>query len=56
MAAVNDATTAVASSANWFKVSESGLVSNSPDYWAVQVLNVGPKYFITCHLRYSQER
>ncbi|KJA23211.1 lytic polysaccharide monooxygenase [Hypholoma sublateritium FD-334 SS-4] len=39
MAAVSDATSAVASSANWFKVSESGLVSNNPDYWAVQVLN-----------------
>ncbi|TFK35318.1 glycosyl hydrolase family 61-domain-containing protein, partial [Crucibulum laeve] len=39
MAAVSDARTAVGSSAGWFKVSESGLVSNNPDYWAVQVLN-----------------
>ncbi|PPR04279.1 hypothetical protein CVT24_013363 [Panaeolus cyanescens] len=39
MAAVSDARTASGSSASWFKVSESGLVSNNPDYWAVQVLN-----------------
>lgn len=40
MASVSDAKTAVASSAGWFKVSQSGLVSDNPDYWAVQVLNV----------------
>lgn len=40
MAAVSDARSASGSSASWFKVSESGLVSNNPDYWAVQVLNV----------------
>ncbi len=33
MAAVDDATTAVGSEAAWFKVSESGLVSNNPDYF-----------------------
>lgn len=40
MAAVSDAKSASGSSAGWFKVSESGLVSNNPDYFAVQVLNV----------------
>lgn len=40
MGAVSDAKTASASSVGWFKVSESGLVSNNPMYWAVQVLNV----------------
>lgn len=39
MAAVDDATTAVGSEAAWFKVSESGLVSNNPDYFGNQVLN-----------------
>ncbi|KAJ3570571.1 hypothetical protein NP233_g4318 [Leucocoprinus birnbaumii] len=39
MAAVSDATTAVGSDANWFKVSELGLVSDNPDYWASEVLN-----------------
>lgn len=39
MAKVSDATTAVGSSANWFKVSEMGLPSNNPEYWATQVLN-----------------
>ena len=34
MAKVDDATTAVGSSASWFKVSDMGLPSNSPDYWA----------------------
>lgn len=33
MAAVTDAKTAVGSAANWFKVSELGLVSNNPDYF-----------------------
>ncbi|KAF8988416.1 glycosyl hydrolase family 61-domain-containing protein, partial [Cyathus striatus] len=39
MSKVADAKTAVGSSSDWFKVSESGLVSNNPVYWAVQVLN-----------------
>ncbi|KJA26910.1 carbohydrate-binding module family 1 protein [Hypholoma sublateritium FD-334 SS-4] len=39
LAAVSDATTAVGSSANWFKIAEMGLVSNNPDYWATEVLN-----------------
>ncbi|PVG03014.1 glycoside hydrolase family 61 protein [Serendipita vermifera] len=39
MAKVSDAKTAVGSSANWFKVSEMGLASNNPIYWADQVLN-----------------
>lgn len=34
MAKVDDATTAVGSSASWFKVSDMGLPSNNPDYWA----------------------
>ena len=33
MAKVEDATTAVGSSAAWFKVSEIGIPSNNPDYW-----------------------
>lgn len=45
MAAVSDARTAVGSSANWFKVSEGGLVSRNPAYWAVQVLNVSANTF-----------
>ncbi|KAI0641488.1 glycoside hydrolase family 61 protein [Trametes meyenii] len=39
MAKVSDATSAVGSSAQWFKVSEMGLPSNNPDYWATEVLN-----------------
>jgi len=39
MAKVSDARTAAGTSAGWFKVSEGGLMSNNPDYWAVQVLN-----------------
>lgn len=39
MAKVDDATTAVGSDANWFKVDEMGLPSNNPDYWATEVLN-----------------
>lgn len=33
MAAVSDATTAVGADADWFKVSQMGLVSNDPDYF-----------------------
>ena len=40
MAKVDDATTSVGSSSNWFKVDEMGLPSNNPDYWATEVLNV----------------
>jgi len=40
MAAVSDATTAVGSSQNWFKVAEIGMPSNNPVYWGTQVLNV----------------
>lgn len=40
MAAVTDATTAVGADANWFKVSEMGMVSNNPDYFGSQVLVV----------------
>ena len=39
MAKVDDATTAVGSSANWFKVDEMGMPSNNPDFWATEVLN-----------------
>lgn len=39
MAGVDDATTAVGANADWFKVSEMGLVSNNPDYFGSQVLN-----------------
>ncbi|THG95085.1 hypothetical protein EW026_g6504 [Hermanssonia centrifuga] len=39
MAKVSDATTAVGSSSAWFKVSEMGMPSNNPDYWATEVLN-----------------
>src|SRR4051794_12335659 len=42
MAAVSDATTAVGSSASWFKVAQIGLPSNNPEYWGTQVLNVRP--------------
>lgn len=38
MAKVNDATTAVGSSAAWFKVSEIGLPSSDPDYWGTGTL------------------
>ena len=40
MAKVDDATSAVGSSASWFKVDEMGLPSSNPDYWATEVLNV----------------
>jgi len=40
MAKVSDATSADASSAGWFKVSQMGLPSSNPDYWGSQVLNV----------------
>ena len=39
MAKVSDAASAVGSSASWFKISEMGLPSNNPDYWATEVLN-----------------
>lgn len=39
MAKVTDATSAVGSSASWFKISEMGLPSNNPEYWATEVLN-----------------
>ncbi|KLO06991.1 hypothetical protein SCHPADRAFT_837272 [Schizopora paradoxa] len=39
MAKVDDATTAVGSSAGWFKIDEMGLPSNNPEYWATEVLN-----------------
>jgi cellulase len=39
MAKVSNATTAVGSSASWFKVSEIGLPSSAPDYWGTEVLN-----------------
>ncbi|KAH8094754.1 glycosyl hydrolase family 61-domain-containing protein [Cristinia sonorae] len=39
MAKVDDATTAVGSSASWFKIAEMGLPSNNPEYWATEVLN-----------------
>ncbi|KAF8954535.1 glycosyl hydrolase family 61-domain-containing protein [Flammula alnicola] len=39
LAPVSDATTAVGSSASWFKIAEMGLVSDNPDYWATEVLN-----------------
>ncbi|KAI8974883.1 glycosyl hydrolase family 61-domain-containing protein [Trametes punicea] len=38
MAKVDDALTAVGSSANWFKVAEIGLPSNNPDYWGTELL------------------
>jgi len=40
MAKVDNAATADPNAANWFKVAEAGLVSNNPDYFASQVLNV----------------
>jgi cellulase len=39
MAKVDNAASANPNSAGWFKVSEGGLMSNNPDYFAVQVLN-----------------
>lgn len=39
MAKVDDATTASGPDADWFKVTEMGLPSSSPDYWATEVLN-----------------
>ncbi|KAH9485904.1 putative endo-beta-1,4-glucanase D [Psilocybe cubensis] len=39
MAAVSDATSAVGSSASWFKVAEMGMPSNNPVYWGTEVLN-----------------
>ncbi|KAH9941875.1 glycosyl hydrolase family 61-domain-containing protein [Epithele typhae] len=39
MAKVSDATSAVGSSAAWFKVTEMGMPSMAPDYWATEVLN-----------------
>ncbi|TFK26138.1 endoglucanase II [Coprinopsis marcescibilis] len=39
MARVSDAKTANAAGSDWFKIHESGMVSNNPVYWAVQVLN-----------------
>ncbi|KAI0063290.1 hypothetical protein BV25DRAFT_412292 [Artomyces pyxidatus] len=39
LAQVPDATTAVGSSASWFKIWEMGMPSDSPDYWATEVLN-----------------
>lgn len=44
MAAVSDATTAVGSSASWFKMNEMGLPSSNPDYWATEVLNVSAPF------------
>jgi cellulase len=40
MAKVSDAKTAAGSSASWFKVAEMGLVSNNPNYFGEEVLNV----------------
>jgi cellulase len=40
MGKVSNATTAVGSSVGWFKVYESGLVSDNADYWATEVMNV----------------
>lgn len=40
MAKVSDALSAVGSEAAWFKISEMGLPSSSPDYWGTEVLNV----------------
>ncbi|KAI0270738.1 glycosyl hydrolase family 61-domain-containing protein [Gloeopeniophorella convolvens] len=39
LAKVPDATTAVGSSSSWFKITEMGLPSSDPDYWATEVLN-----------------
>jgi lytic cellulose monooxygenase (C1-hydroxylating) len=40
LAKVDDATSAVGSDASWFKIAEMGMPSDSPDYWATEVLNV----------------
>ena len=39
MAKVDDATSAVGSDADWFKVDEMGLPSSNPDYWATGELS-----------------
>ncbi|KIJ47510.1 lytic polysaccharide monooxygenase [Sphaerobolus stellatus SS14] len=39
MAKVTNASTAVGSSSNWFKIAEMGMPSSNPDYWATEVLN-----------------
>jgi len=39
MAPVSDASSAVGSDSSWFKISEMGLPSSNPDYWATEVLN-----------------
>ncbi|KAI0033486.1 glycoside hydrolase family 61 protein H [Vararia minispora EC-137] len=39
LAAVPNALSAVGSSSAWFKIAEMGMPSDSPDYWATQVLN-----------------
>ncbi|TCD71195.1 hypothetical protein EIP91_012145 [Steccherinum ochraceum] len=39
MAKVDNAATVEGSSADWFKITEAGLLSNNPEYWATQVLN-----------------
>ncbi|KAF5369054.1 hypothetical protein D9758_002941 [Tetrapyrgos nigripes] len=39
MAKVDNSLTADGSAASWFKVSEIGLPSNTPDYWGSEVLN-----------------
>ena len=36
MAKVSNAATADGASASWFKVAQSGLVSNNPDYFGVR--------------------
>ena len=41
MAKVEDATSAVGSSAAWFKVSEIGLPSSAPDYWGTGACRTG---------------
>ncbi|KAH6897958.1 endoglucanase II [Coprinopsis sp. MPI-PUGE-AT-0042] len=39
MAAVSDAKTAAASSASWFKIHETGLIGNNPQWWSDDLLN-----------------
>ncbi|KAH8828785.1 glycosyl hydrolase family 61-domain-containing protein [Flagelloscypha sp. PMI_526] len=39
MAKVTNASTAVGSTAGWFKINQAGLVSSNPDYFGNQVLN-----------------
>jgi len=39
LAKVSDSSTAVGSSSSWFKISEMGLPSSNPDYWATELLN-----------------